>query len=92
MIVKPQLAFSEINIADFDALAIPGGFEKAGLYVDAYNPLFLELICKFNDANKIIASIITDYKLHTNKKHKEKFLYAFFIFNHLYIKYLMRKL
>jgi protein deglycase len=27
--VRPQLAFDEISLNDFDALAIPGGFEKA---------------------------------------------------------------
>ena len=29
MIVIPELDFEKINVKDFDALAIPGGFEKA---------------------------------------------------------------
>ena len=30
--VQPEIAFEEIRTGDFDALAIPGGFEKAGFY------------------------------------------------------------
>ncbi len=47
----------EVNIADFDALAIPGGFEVYGFYDDAYAEKFLELIRGFKSKNKIIASI-----------------------------------
>lgn len=47
----------EIDINDFDALAIPGGFEKYGYYKDAYNDQFLELIIAFKKQEKIIASI-----------------------------------
>lgn len=57
LIVKPQIRFKEININNFDALAIPGGFEEAGFYKDAYNPDFLNLIRQFNEKKKIIASI-----------------------------------
>lgn len=31
---------SEVNIDEFDALAIPGGFEEAGFYEDAYGEDF----------------------------------------------------
>ena len=31
LIVKPELEFEKINVSDFDALAIPGGFEEATL-------------------------------------------------------------
>lgn len=55
--VKPEMEFNEINVEDYDALAIPGGFELAGFYEDAYNEKFLELIRKFNQHQKIIASI-----------------------------------
>ena len=34
--VKPEIDFSTIDVKDFDALAIPGGFENAGFYEDAY--------------------------------------------------------
>ncbi len=55
--VKPQISFDSIKTGDYDALAIPGGFEKAGFYEDAFNKKFLELIKRFDEQNKIIASI-----------------------------------
>jgi 4-methyl-5(b-hydroxyethyl)-thiazole monophosphate biosynthesis len=36
-IVKPEIDFSKIEVDDYDALAIPGGFEQAGFYKDAYD-------------------------------------------------------
>jgi len=47
----------EIDISQFDALAIPGGFEVYGFYKDAYDDRFLEVIRCFRAENKIIASI-----------------------------------
>lgn len=47
----------EIDINDYDALAIPGGFEEFGFYDEAYNEEFLSLIRKFDEQNKIIATI-----------------------------------
>ena len=47
----------EIDVNDYDALAIPGGFEEYGFYEEAYNEKFLDLIRDFNKQNKIIASI-----------------------------------
>ena len=47
----------EICADDYDALAIPGGFEEFGFYEEAYNAKFLELIKAFNDSKKPIASI-----------------------------------
>lgn len=55
--VIPELQISEVNTYDFDALAIPGGFEEAGFYEDAYSEEFLNLIREFDKAGKIIASI-----------------------------------
>ena len=49
--------FDEINIDDYDALAIPGGFEEFGFYEDAYDERFLSLIREFDAKNKIIATI-----------------------------------
>ena len=57
LIVKPEIEFNKIKVNDFDALAIPGGFEKAGFYEDAFDKRFLDLIREFNDQGKIIASI-----------------------------------
>jgi 4-methyl-5(b-hydroxyethyl)-thiazole monophosphate biosynthesis len=56
-IVRPELEFEKINVQEFDALAIPGGFEKAGFYEDAFDERFLKLIREFNRQGKIIASI-----------------------------------
>ena len=47
----------EIHVEDYDALAIPGGFEEFGFYEDAFDERFLELIREFNNQHKIIASI-----------------------------------
>lgn len=57
MIVKPEKPFEDIDVNDFDALAIPGGFDEADFYADAYDERFLELIREFDRQNKIIASV-----------------------------------
>jgi len=55
--VAPMIQISEVKVMDFDALAIPGGFERAGFYDDAYSPEFLDIIRKFADQGKPIASV-----------------------------------
>ncbi len=55
--VRPELEFEKINVQDFDALAIAGGFEKAGFYEDAYDERFLNLIREFDKEGKLIAAI-----------------------------------
>ncbi|MEW6104412.1 MAG: DJ-1/PfpI family protein [bacterium] len=55
--VIPEIQIAEVKVKDYDALAIPGGFEKAGFYEDAYSEDFLELIRNFDKEKKIIASI-----------------------------------
>ncbi|AKA68825.1 DJ-1/PfpI family protein [Clostridium scatologenes] len=55
--VIPEMLLSEVNVEEFDALAIPGGFEEAGFYEDAFSEDFLNLIREFDVAGKIIASI-----------------------------------
>lgn len=57
LIVQPELPFNQINIDDFDALAIPGGVGAAGFYEDAYDERFLNLIREFDKKGKLIASI-----------------------------------
>lgn len=47
----------EIDVASFDALAIPGGFEIYGFYQDAYDDSFVNLIRAFKSDHKIIASV-----------------------------------
>jgi protein deglycase len=55
--VIPELEFNKIDLKDYDALAIPGGFENAGFYEDAYDERFLDLIRQFDKKGKIIASV-----------------------------------
>ncbi|ARU62122.1 DJ-1 family protein [Tumebacillus avium] len=55
--VLPDLLVSDVNVDDFDALALPGGFETAGFYEDAYREDVLDLIRAFNAQGKVIASI-----------------------------------
>ena len=46
-----------IDVDDYDALAIPRGFEEFGFYEEAYNEEFLDLIRKFDEKRKTIATI-----------------------------------
>ena len=55
--VIPDARLNALNLEEFDALAIPGGFEAAGFYEDAYAEAFLDVIRYFNRKNKLIASI-----------------------------------
>lgn len=48
---------SEIDPTEYDALAIPGGFEEYHFYDEAYHPEFQALIRAFEQADKPIASI-----------------------------------
>ncbi|WP_321479468.1 DJ-1/PfpI family protein [uncultured Bacteroides sp.] len=57
LIVSPQLPFEEVDVDDYDALAIPGGAGEAGFYEDAYDERFLDLIRAFDRRGKLIASI-----------------------------------
>jgi len=47
----------EVDPGMFEALIIPGGFEKCGFYSDAYDESILMLIRMFDARNKIIASV-----------------------------------
>lgn len=42
--IIPEMLLSEVNVEEFDAVAIPGGFEEAGFYEDAFSEDFF----KFN--------------------------------------------
>ena len=55
--VTMDKTIDEISADEYDALAIPGGFEEFGFYEEAYNEKFLELIRAFDNANKPIASV-----------------------------------
>ncbi len=48
---------SDIDISEFDALAVPGGFEVFGFYKVAYDEQFLGVIRDFKAQGKFIASV-----------------------------------
>lgn len=58
--VTVDKTIGEINVDEYDALAIPGGFEEFGFYEEAYNERFLELIKEFDAKGKIIATVCTE--------------------------------
>ena len=47
----------EIRVEDYDALAIPGGFQEYGFREEAFHEDTSKLICEFNSQGKPIASI-----------------------------------
>lgn len=47
----------EVSVNEYDALAIPGGFEEFGFYEEAYNEKLLELIRLFDSQKKWIATV-----------------------------------
>lgn len=55
--VIPQAVVSEIDLAEFDALAIPGGFDGAGFYREALSEPFLDIIREFEGKGRPIASV-----------------------------------
>jgi Putative intracellular protease/amidase len=55
--VRVDKLFEEIDIDDYVALAIPGGFEEFGFYEEAYDERLLNLIREFDKKGKIIATI-----------------------------------
>ena len=52
-----EKTIEEIDVKEYDALAIPGGFEEYGFYEEAYDERFLNLIREFDKYDKIIATI-----------------------------------
>lgn len=57
LIVDKKL--QEINVNDFDALAIPGGFGESGYYEEGFSEQIMEIVQSFNNQNKLIASVCT---------------------------------
>lgn len=53
----PEKQLQDINLDDYDALAIPGGFEEANFYEDAFSDEFGQVIRDFDAKNKPIAAI-----------------------------------
>jgi protein deglycase len=55
--VIPDVLVETLDLATFDALAIPGGFERAGFYDDAMSEPFLRVIRSFAGRDTPVASV-----------------------------------
>jgi 4-methyl-5(b-hydroxyethyl)-thiazole monophosphate biosynthesis len=55
--VLVEKTIEEIDVNDYAALAIPGGFEEFGFYQEVYDERFLNLIREFDQLGKIIATV-----------------------------------
>ena len=55
--VTVDVLLKDINDEEYDALAIPGGFEEFGFYEEAFSKELADIIRKFNDKNKMIATV-----------------------------------
>ncbi len=55
--IRVDRLINEIDVDDYDALAIPGGDFTYGYFEEAYDERFLNIIRKFDEQNKIIASV-----------------------------------
>jgi 4-methyl-5(b-hydroxyethyl)-thiazole monophosphate biosynthesis len=54
-----ELLIDDANVDDFDALAIPGGFEEYGYYTEAYDDRLSDLIRSFHGKKKPIFTVCT---------------------------------
>ncbi len=57
--VEVDKTLDEITPTDYEAIAIPGGFEIYGFYKDAFSEDFKQIIRAFQSQNKTISSICT---------------------------------
>lgn len=57
--IKVQKLIHEVDVGDYVALGVPGGFEEFGFYEDVYDDRVLSLIRRFHEMKKLIASICT---------------------------------
>lgn len=55
--VVADILIDDVCVEEYDALAIPGGFGNFGFYEEAYNENFLDLIRKFDEKHKPIATV-----------------------------------
>jgi 4-methyl-5(b-hydroxyethyl)-thiazole monophosphate biosynthesis len=55
--VVPEGLLGDINVEDFDALVIPGGFGDAGFYEEALSQPFLDVIRNFDKRQAPIAAV-----------------------------------
>jgi 4-methyl-5(b-hydroxyethyl)-thiazole monophosphate biosynthesis len=55
--IIPNTLLSAVDVDEFEALAVPGGFETYGYYEEAYSEAVAHLIRRFEERGKPIASI-----------------------------------
>ena len=55
--VTVDVLLDNICIDEYDALAIPGGFEEFGFYEEAFSEKLCDVINKFNCQHKLIATV-----------------------------------
>ena len=55
--IVPDMVLSEVVVDEFDAVALPGGFESEGYYEEAFSDILLNTLRAFNSQHKPIASI-----------------------------------
>ncbi len=53
----PDALIGEVDLEEFDALAVPGGFEEYGYYEEAFSETVGDVIRSFDRASRPIASI-----------------------------------
>ena len=57
ILVKVDVLLSNVRLDEYDALAIPGGFEEYGYYDEAFLPEVGKMINGFDNRKKSIASV-----------------------------------
>lgn len=55
--VTVDVLLKDICVDDYDALAIPGGFEEFGFYEEAFSKELSDTIITFNNQHKLIATV-----------------------------------
>lgn len=55
--VTVDLLLEDICVDEYDALAIPGGFEEFGFYEEAFSEKLCDIIIKFNCQHKLIVTV-----------------------------------
>ena len=55
--VSPEVLLDDVDPNDFDAVAIPGGFESEGFFEEAFAESVLQTLRGFDSAQKPVASI-----------------------------------
>ena len=61
LVVKPQCLLGDLNLEEFAALALPGGFHDRG-FTEAYSPEVLQVIRTIYDNGGAIASVCVGAK------------------------------